>query len=1777
MSSSNNIEIMKAWMLLLLPLLCSANAGNLTVSNLTIYPAIKDSFNSLLYFSFSPQFPLPMQSILHLESNLKFSTSTNREDCFLTGVPGVFVSSCNSSDSVLLVRIDSLNVTEITSDMSLSLTVTDAVDLNTDEKEMEMTVETTWDSAVINRNASLAPVPIQTVPGGFHNLKISLAETMVYTLTNMTLSFWLNSTLDIGDQLILRFPKNFDSNVGMTNFRNQLPCKSVPTVYPTCNVKYYSLQITIGTSLSFSTPVTFDIKDVFMPTTMNLIQILQLNSNSSIQASAFVMPVAVQAELNLKCCITYDILNYHCDDDLRRVCFQFHFNQADFESDMNTILVRFKQVIEVESLRKQGQNCGNIFIDHTLRKLGQDPVCRWTDVDRLMIFLGAYPTITNKDLLNFHSRKIQYYNTTRFLDPPRLRLLNPRSLPSPVAVMTKTGFISGCSVVTLDCLQSTGSGRRNLKCFWTLDGYEVATGPVFQVGKSYVPEEHKNKTNYSMNVTLRVVNEWGLMNNTSGTVLYQANKDIEIIFPFGNHIRFYYSQGFVFTLMVAISSDCKGFTTDDITAFQWISSAPNFPVCDGKSCRIPARGLELGNYTLNVTSEIPGTSLYGSANITFEVSPTPIRIKTSGGNRLVQVNESVTIDGSATIDPDRLGDQKVMLQWAVNNSQAEQIYPPPGSSSQSGYVLNIPKDVLTESNARYIVIVNTTSLSGNRAPETTTLWLETTTAPVITIYTLPPPTVNPFDIVKISAVSYATPGSVCNWTQVTNHNYDMYSDPAHPIFVFKPESFDVGLKYRFQYQCESRNGNQTLIGRAEVEIYINMPPVGGVFNLQPSEGVELETTFFLTAQNWVDRDGDYPLYYQYYYLESGIYRPFSPAMLQNNFSTVLARVSDSDTPQTIVLYTCDALNACTRSSQNALLTASARASTGLIRDTLEKAGKVANISGDPRAGLTPIGQVPIYIAQSLANGNLTAEEAVGPVTAVLHAIQEASSQIQMSSQGPLSTEDQETIGGLVAVSMVPGVTDAAIAALGLAILDPIMDLNRTRYTTGPVYALALDKTQQALAVLPLTEQNIDEMANTTGRLYELTDKLSKQVVDRLTPGQFPTNISLDSAVIYAERWVNASNSSGIFQRQLSFMIETEQLNGFYNITIEYDMSKSPGQGYDEVMEMVIRALLIPPPEVLLRHLPHSICAMSFANTPDYERITVDGECRNYVITAAANITTLYPRSLLQTLPYNTSTGNISITGTSWHVESGQLVTHLLPMADYTGSVTCSAHNSKGLLDDSLCSKGPATSTSVICNCLSATDAFLSPDIDVAQAVGSPLIGGDYTPDSGEITAGTMFLIWILWISLILFIFFWGVDKSEKSVKAGIIKQFENFTREVVSYLAKYKGKVEWKQRKYLGYLCCSCLYLPASSLFRFKCCFVSVSDSLPRLFSLPLEEDNNGEKLGSAISYVVKTLSTDANLPQLHIWQEFGAMDSFKSRLSSPVFLCHIKALYFQFKTGIRDFSEGTALSRTPIRVNNCFDMFFTDDLMHYKTSLSEFVANNELLGLFLNRKIKISRKMRFPILLANFLSSVCFYSANYISYTSPNKQKLLSFGALLFSDRGKLWTSHNWHITLIIFGISVATTFILEKLLVWGSLYPSDMKEMRYRFARTWKNEKSVSIYFKCLLFRVFPTLICVGLYVSSWFFIWQLDKYDTFNIIATSFEGFLEAGVGVGFFGVGILFTLPYWLKSLYRHITRDFRYEWRQWCARKCWAGCKYLCRLLQLALEPILLPINLLRSS
>jgi hypothetical protein len=1200
----------------------------------------------------------------------------------------------------------------------------------------------------------------------------------------------------------------------------------------------------------------------------------------------------------------------------------------------------------------------------------------------------------------------------------------------------------------------------------------------------------------------------------------------------------------------------------------------------------------VGNYTLTVSAFLPDTLLKGNSTVSFEIVPMPLKILTVGGNRLVRVNSNVTIYGDRTRDPDN--DRAVNLQWIVKNNIGEQVYPAENSSTY-GYNFFIPDGVLSLPKARYMVYVNTTLLSKDRNANSE-LWLDTTPEPTYSIFTLPPPTVNPFDIVKISAESYVPKNSTCNWSQtVTNHNYKSLSDPHHPIFVFEPESFDVGLKYRFQYECLTvEAGGQERISRAEVEIYVNMPPVGGVFNLDPKEGVELVTAFALVASNWQDSELNYPLYYQYYNYDGKLYRPFTPAMLQNNFSTVLAGVSQYGTQQAVVLYVCDTLHACTRSTQFVTLSQSHRNSSRLAQDTLDSALDLTRMSGDPRAALTTAGQLSLFLKESLKKNNMTAEQATEPLAAIVDMTRDSLLNLTHNNTDALSTADQETFAQLVANAMIPQVANFSLVSQGLEILNSALNLTNTRYTAAGIYAASLDSVQQAMIAC---EAEVEEQLQPTDDLYAFRDKLVHQIAGTLTPGQFPTNITQPTLNIFVNRWQGDTGPNSGFNRTLEFEIHYGNLDGYYRLNLaDYNFTE---EQKNQVIQVIVSTLLSPPSTLLLYSHPHKLCEYYFANSADYSTFARSEICLNYTITSEAELTTVYSNANLKSLPYQNNTGHLG-DGVLAELNYGQVTTHVIPMAFYEGEVTCAAHSPEGLLE--ACEKGEATSTSVECSCMSASDAFVIPGIEFSS------LADPFTPlevdmsDCYTIWAGTLFMLLVGWVFFRLWFLFKWMDLKDEPAREKVIEEFYKFVKEAVGELSKYEDTVKWWNH-------CDCRFFCLVG-FCVRKCYKPKIYSLITLFSnFATGEKDSQQKLAFALKVAMNDLK---KRPALKRWSDYKVVKSFCDRLSCTPFLKHVTALFFQFKLEMRATVHADALGSAhqhdaldsaeqadalgpipeaygPSANETRARSLFTDDLIFRKSYWSTFLDNNELLGMIFNRKIAISRAARFPIFMVTFLAPLLFYSANINAYNSPTRKKLLSLVSLIKETKFLVWKDPNWLLTGILFVMSLAITTITEKLLVWLSPYFQDVgllaqrypvqghrggcvsKYLRRTFGYLWV-KCSLCLCLKFFFYRWLSVMICLGLYLFSFNQIWNMDTNNTLLVLTNTIISFAIGGVMVGFIAIPFALTLLCRWESMWMNLYTRFECEWVVSCAVCCKAGSK----LILVFIQPIVLLYYLIRE-
>ena len=1757
---------MRVWPLLLVGLVGAAYPGNITVRDSSLYPNVRGSKDASLYLSLKFSEAIPVESIILISSSLPF-TSTDvrprRDDCHLTGVSQTFVQNCtynnDGPDYVLNVTIDSYVLEEIDKEKGsvFNVTVLQAFDLTGQEKEVNVSVQTYWYEILTNNCSTPVKLLITDPPKMFFSS--TLVKTMAYVYTNLTFLINFEEQISTTNTLWLRFPREFDPNVGETGL---LKCVSDPDHAPKPKVDYYSLYVTVGKPIPAKESVNFTVTYLRMPKSLDSPIQLLLLSNSTVIATNFTTPVTVTEALDLSCCIQYEVRNMTCTDDVMRICFSFHYNMAEFTPDMNRILVTFKTDIDIAPFRNEvgGQRCERFISGVTLIKLGIDPVCRWTETRQLTIFLGAYPTIINSNLLEFLSNTIKYNNTDRYLQPPKLRILNPRTLPYPEVVIRKVGDISACSVATLDCSQTTGTGRRELNCVWEVKGGRSMTGPVITLDDSHFTKEQKAlKIPLNLTVTLTATNAWKQSNSSTILVNYAPDNDIQLSFPFGLRTQFYFSQGFTFNLNFDIADSCKSKYNDtSALKIQWNSPELTsvFSKCvDKVMCTLGKRMAPVGNYTLTVNASKGRVT--GSVEVTFEVRPTPVPILIDGGNTLVTVNDSVFLDGTRTIDPDREDKQPVLLIWNVTDEKFRQIFPPIGSEYYANN-LTIGANVLNRSDVTYNVHINTTSLP-HRPQSQLNITIKTTSRRVIPMYILPTHRVNPFDIVKINARSESALNHThCVWSQLTDHNVKFLSDQSHPILVIKPEEVDVGLTYTFQYECFTMNGTKRdVIAQAQVDVVINMPPLGGVFTISPRQGEELKENFELTAPNWSDQEGDYPLYYQYYIDDGTIYRPFTPPMLSNNFTTVLSsRSTNFSSSLNITLYVCDALQACTRSDQTVTIEKSTQNPTELIEKILKKAENAASKTGDPRSSFTVYGQVADYM--NTTTTNLTTTDVNDNLHSIMSDLTQTVGILQVSD-GVLATEDQETVANLVAKMMIQNVTNTTVIKQAISLLAKTINLENTRYTTQDVAVAAADAVQQTLYAenKTYTESEIEAIED----FYSFSQQLAQQIAARISPGQVSTTISRPTVTIHASSW--QGNISSQADKTIEFEVNYGNLTGFYRINLDrYDFSEVG----ENVVQVVVSTLFVPPVDILQYSLPQRICEFNFTDIEHDDNFNFTGGCEEYTISLAANLTTMYSNYSVTAKVYNNKTGEMEDV-TVAVMNYGQTTTHVLPLVKYEGPVTCARQDEEGMVGK--CEKGESSSTSVTCHCAGSSQAYLLPAIIPSEAIANLLPSDKFSiTNCGKMTAGMVFMIILTIIFIRSCITLHKFDELEEKQYNKLEEEFKIFVKNVMAKLSRWEKSVKWKQS--------SRSWLP-------NFCGKKQVSSLPRLFSDLLEGKKlSEERLINALKSLKLDLMKCSNLKK---WNNSSALDSFYARLSCTAFLKYVTALYYSYRANAYEIPPGSIDSQADNMSCCSLSRLFTDDLIYRRSFWAQFIHFFELAGIVFNRKFTISRALRFPICAINLLAPMAIYAGFYGYYESDNGKKLLTFGDLLMTMKLHFADNQNWILTFVIFVIGVVVTTLVEKLLSWFSPYYRDLNRYSQRFPpgnpvcclfyRMGYIRSSWNSILKCVLIFGLAYGISLFFYLLSLYHMIFMNTFQTLKVLVSVLQSFFIGGVVIGGAGLALFLMLfAGGFDTVWESIYSKFHINWVR-CLKHCcpFLG-KYGLKAVKLLLKPLILPYYLL---
>jgi hypothetical protein len=258
-----------------------------------------------------------------------------------------------------------------------------------------------------------------------------------------------------------------------------------------------------------------------------------------------------------------------------------------------------------------------------------------------------------------------------------------------------------------------------------------------------------------------------------------------------------------------------------------------------------------------------------------------------GGQQSVRATHSFTVDASSSYDCDQTGKGRVGIDFSWSCYKTSPAY-----SSLCPLTLGLANTSVLSGFAN-ISAVNTTALVSVSMYDTTrvaslaisiNVLLEA--APLVHIVTVLPNSVQSSSILVLQGsvsllTSAAASGSSleCVWT-VDDASVDLiassYVPPAQSIAVtskslttgvylsLAANSLSVGASFTFTLSCvlvDAVTGSLSSASYASVDVSTNSPPTPGTYTVSPMSGIELLTTFEMSARYWVDID--IPISYEF--------------------------------------------------------------------------------------------------------------------------------------------------------------------------------------------------------------------------------------------------------------------------------------------------------------------------------------------------------------------------------------------------------------------------------------------------------------------------------------------------------------------------------------------------------------------------------------------------------------------------------------------------------------------------------------------------------------------------------------------------------------------------------------------------------------------------------------------------------------------------------------------------------------------------------------------------
>eukprot|EP00960_Hanusia_phi_P061878 764965-Hanusia_phi.AAC.2 len=538
--------------------------------------------------------------------------------------------------------------------------------------------------------------------------------------------------------------------------------------------------------------------------------------------------------------------------------------------------------------------CEFFFQRNTAMKFGSDCTSFWSTPRTLMVRLGAGATILPGDDLSFAMDRIKNQRQTSYFTSGSVRLQAPAQPVTPLLIIDGPSFISSCDELLLDARISQGGGGRNLKFQWGV----IPGGDVEDMLMASIQGQNKNfscpdwidvsSQSVCHSPILRL--DPKIMTDGDGyTIVLTASNFFDQQSTVQHKITKVPKAGMPLlsiqgastlninpdedtTIHLSVSSSICGSTN---LSFAWtLISASGWVVLKNldmnkRRLSIPKDSLEGGSeyiFMAELTSHQSNQTMTTNASILIKTSKIAATAQISQGSRASSIADSITL--SLQLFGNVAYDSISRIEWFCDPSPCFLSFY--DSISVDGSSLGIPAFSLLPGLYRLLATVTV-----QKGTETVGSFA------AANIFVIPSglPTVSisssltnfnskqPVSLIG-SPQSYVDKSYQYEWFQ-SRGGQNLLSDKITSIssrfsdtLGFAKNTLTEGMSYRYRLEVSNQNG----FGFAQIDLSVSKAPSGGTFEVKPTQGFAVDTSFELIVSRWTDTPENLPLSYLFSYV-----------------------------------------------------------------------------------------------------------------------------------------------------------------------------------------------------------------------------------------------------------------------------------------------------------------------------------------------------------------------------------------------------------------------------------------------------------------------------------------------------------------------------------------------------------------------------------------------------------------------------------------------------------------------------------------------------------------------------------------------------------------------------------------------------------------------------------------------------------------------------------------------------------------------------------------------